>query len=165
MPRTTGIGHQDFETIRLKNNFYVDKTHFIKEWWETDDNVTLIARPRRFGKTLNLSMLEKFFSVRYAGRNDLFEGLSIWEEEAYRQLQGTYPVVSISFAGIKENTFPEARKSICRVIEEQYNKNDYLLKTDLLNKKEKNFYQDISAYMSDSTAGVSMRSLCDFLSR
>ena len=165
MPRTTGIGHQDFETIRLKNNFYVDKTHFIKEWWETDDNVTLIARPRRFGKTLNLSMLEKFFSVRYAGRNDLFEGLSIWEEEAYRQLQGTYPVVSISFAGIKENTFPEARKSICRVIEEQYNKNDYLLKTDLLNKKEKNFYQEISAYMSDSTAGVSMRSLCDFLSR
>lgn len=165
MPRTAGIGHQDFETIRLKNNFYVDKTHFIKEWWEAEDSVTLIARPRRFGKTLNMSMLEKFFSVRYAGRGELFEGLSVWKEETYRHLQGTYPVISISFAGIKENTFPEVRKSICRVIEEQYNKNDYLLDGNWLNGKEKAFYQEVSPYMSDSTAGASLRSLCDFLSR
>lgn len=86
MARTVSIGRQDFQRIRENNNFYVDKTHFIREWWEADDEVTLIARPRRFGKTLNLSMLEKFFSVSYAGRGDLFEGLSIWEDENYRGL-------------------------------------------------------------------------------
>lgn len=71
MARTVGIGHQDFETLILSNNFYIDKTILIKEWWESGDVVTLITRPRRFGKTLNMSMLEKFFSCRYAGRGDL----------------------------------------------------------------------------------------------
>ena len=71
--RTVGIGNQDFETIRKKNCFYIDKTGFIKEWWENMDTVTLIARPRRFGKTLTMNMTEKFFSVRYAGRGDLFD--------------------------------------------------------------------------------------------
>ena len=105
MARTVGIGHQDFEDLRLKNNFYVDKTNFIKEWWESDDVVTLIVRPRRFGKTLNMSMLEKFFSVKYAGRGELFEGLSIWEDEKYREIQGTYPVIALSFARVKATSF------------------------------------------------------------
>lgn len=77
MVRKVGIGHQDFEKLRMKNIFYIDKTSFIKEWWESDDDVTLIARPRRYGKTFNMSMLEKFFSVNYAGRSELFEGLFI----------------------------------------------------------------------------------------
>ena len=102
MARTIGIGIQDFGKIRENNCFYIDKTFFIKEWWERNDSTTLITRPRRFGKTMNLSMLETFFSVEYADRGDLFEGLSIWEEEKYRSLQGTYPVISLSFAGIKE---------------------------------------------------------------
>ena len=93
MARTLGVGHQDFEKIRMTDNFYIDKTHFIQEWWESNDEVTLIARPRRFGKTLNMSMLEKFFSVDYRDRGDLFRGLRIWEEEKYRKLQGTYPVI------------------------------------------------------------------------
>ena len=84
-----GIGHQDFETVRMQNIFYIDKTNFIKEWWESSDTVTLITRPRRFGKTLNMSMLEKFFSAEYEGRGGIFEGLSVWEEEKYRELQGT----------------------------------------------------------------------------
>lgn len=105
MGRTLGIGHQNFEDIRIKNNFYVDKTHFIKEWWEADDAVTLIARPRRFGKTLNMSMLEQFFSVKYAGRQELFKGLSIWEDENYHHLQGTYPVISLSFANVKARNY------------------------------------------------------------
>ncbi len=165
MARTVGIGHQNFEKIRKKDNFYIDKTHFIKEWWEADDEVTLITRPRRFGKTLNMSMLEQFFSVKYAYRRDLFEGLSIWDDRRYRDLQGTYPVIFISFAGIKENTFIEARKSICRVVEEQYNKYDYLLRGNLLNEKEKHYYEKVSSDMSDSTASVSLRELSDFLSR
>ena len=97
MARAIGIGKQDFEKVRVQNNFYVDKTDFIEKWWETTDDVTLITRPRRFGKTLNMSMLEKFFSVEYAGRSGLFEGLNIWKKEKYRALQGTYPVLMISW--------------------------------------------------------------------
>lgn len=110
MARTVGLGIQNFEKIRERGCFYVDKTGFIKKWWENDDDVTLIARPRRFGKTLIMSMLEQFLSVEYAGRRDLFEGLAIWEEEKYRKMQGTYPVITLSFADIKETSFPEARK-------------------------------------------------------
>ncbi|MCI8647506.1 MAG: AAA family ATPase, partial [Firmicutes bacterium] len=105
MGRTISIGGQDFETIRMEDTFYIDKTRFIQEWWENKDSVTLITRPRRFGKTLNMSMVEQFFSVDYAGRSDLFEGLSIWQEEEYRKLQGTYPVVFLSFANVKDSSF------------------------------------------------------------
>ncbi len=116
MARKVGIGHQNFEDIIKTNNFYVDKTSFLKEWWENNDVVTLIMRPRRFGKTLNMSMTEQFFSVEYAGRGDLFEGLSIWEEEEYRRLQGTYPVISLFFAGVKETSFSEVRKKYARLL-------------------------------------------------
>ena len=165
MARTVGIGIQDFEQIRERNVFYVDKTDFIREWWESSDAVTLITRPRRFGRTLNLSMLECFFSIKYKDRGDLFKGLSIWQDETYRKLQGTYPVIFISFAGIKETSFPEARKSICRSIEELYNKHDFLLEGNLLNEKEKEFYQEVSPDMPDSVAAVSLRSLSDFMGR
>ena len=95
------VGGQWFDRIREQNVFYIDKTSFIKDWWESGSDVTLITRPRRFGKTLNMSMIECFFSYKYADRGDLFEGLSIWNEEKYRQLQGTYPVIFLSFANIK----------------------------------------------------------------
>ena len=108
--KTIGIGKQDFAALRESNCFYVDKTSFIREWWESEDDVTLIARPRRFGKTLNMSMLECFFSAKYADRGDLFEGLSIWESEKYRALQGTYPVIFLSFANVKETCFRMTRK-------------------------------------------------------
>ena len=103
--RTVGIGIQDFEVVIKRNCFYVDKTSFIKEWWESGDDATLINRPRRFGKTLNMSMLNRFFSNEYAGQGEIFEGLSIWKEEKYRKLQGTYPVISLSFASIKEKDY------------------------------------------------------------
>jgi hypothetical protein len=127
MARVTGIGKQDFEKVRTSNNFYIDKTDFIRQWWEAEDDVTLLTRPRRFGKTLNMSMLEKSFSVAYAGRDDLFQGLNIWEEKSpdgdykYRNLQGTYPVLFLSFADVKEGTFQEARRKICKVIQMAYN--------------------------------------------
>ncbi len=105
MKRSVGIGNQDFAKIITNNIFYVDKTLFIKEWWENNDAVTLITRPRRFGKTLNMSMVERFLSVKYAGQGEIFEGLNIWKEERYRNLQGTYPVISLSFANVKENTY------------------------------------------------------------
>ena len=139
MPETVAIGLQDFEKIRKKNIFYIDKTNFIKEWWEAEDDVTLITRPRRFGKTLNMSMMETFFSVWYEGRGNLFEGLSIWNEEKYRELQGTYPVISISFATIKENNFADTRKNICRMIADLYDTYNSLPDSEQLSKNEK-FY-------------------------
>ena len=90
MAKTISIGNQGFDDIREKKSFYIDKTQFIREWWESEDMITLITRPRRFGKTLNMSMLECFFSNRYAQRGDLFSELSIWNDEKYRKLQGTY---------------------------------------------------------------------------
>ena len=101
MGRTVAIGIQNFGDLIQKNYFYIDKTSFLKEWWDSGDSVTLITRPRRFGKTLNMSMTEQFFSVNYAGRGDLFDGLFIWSQSDYRKLQGTYPVISLSFANVK----------------------------------------------------------------
>ncbi|SCI63016.1 Predicted AAA-ATPase [uncultured Eubacterium sp.] len=165
MARVVGIGHQDFETVRIKNNFYIDKTEFIKEWWESDDAVTLITRPRRFGKTLNMSMLEKFFSIEYAKRDELFEGLNIWKYKEYREIQGRYPVIFLSFANVKENTYEQARESICRIIQELYNKNIFLLHTDLLTDNEKEEYKQISTKMNDSMISDSIRKMSDYLSR
>lgn len=76
----------------------MDKTDFIKSWWESGDAVTLITRPRRFGKTLNMSMLNCFFSLQYQNWGDLFDGLSVWSDPEYRSIQGTYPVIYLSFA-------------------------------------------------------------------
>ena len=120
MARTVAIGIQDFEKIREKNVFYIDKTDFIREWWENGDDVTLITRPRRFGKTLNMSMMEHFFSVDYANRGDLFEGLSIWQDEAYRKLQGTYPVIFVSFARVKADNYKDAKRQLFVIIKDLY---------------------------------------------
>lgn len=165
MPRTVGIGHQHFEQMITSNNFYIDKTSFIKEWWENNDAVTLITRPRRFGKTLNLDMLNSFFSVSHSGRSDLFEGLSIWEDEKYRNLQGTYPVIFLSFAGVKAASFPDARKSICQIIENLYNKYDFLLETGHLNENEKKLYAKVSVDMENYLASNSLNALSDYLMR
>lgn len=163
MARTVSIGRQDFEKIRVNNNFYVDKTNFIKEWWEAEDDVTLITRPRRFGKTLNMSMLEKFFSVEYADRGDLFEGLSVWQEEKYRSLQGTYPVISLSFAKVKQTSYESARKMIGQIIANLYNQYDYLLDSDKLNEREKEFCRKISDDMEDHIAIDSLSELSHYL--
>ncbi len=177
MERVIGIGKQDFEKVRVNNNFYIDKTKFIRTWWESGDEVTLITRPRRFGKTLNMSMLEKFFSVQYAGRGDLFEGLSIWREETiseetistemgkYHQIQGTYPVIFLSFADVKETTYQEARKKICKIIQLAYNKFDFLLKSDVLSENEKNDFLKISAEMENYMASLSLKMLSSYLCR
>ncbi|MDE6052703.1 MAG: AAA family ATPase, partial [Lachnospiraceae bacterium] len=122
------LGVQRFDRIREQMSFYIDKTSFIKEWWENRSDVTLITRPRRFGKTLNMSMIECFFSNRYAGRGDLFEGLSIWGDEGYRQLQGTFPVIFLSFASIKAVNCDDMKYKMTEVIADLYNENIYLLK-------------------------------------
>lgn len=165
MARAIGIGNQDFEKVKMDDNFYIDKTKFIKEWWDSGDSVTLITRPRRFGKTLNMSMVEKFFSIRYAGRGDLFEGLSIWQEEKYRQLQGTYPLLFISFADVKENSFVQARKKICRIIKELYKQYAFLLEENFLDAGEKEDFTRISSDMEDHEASFALKALSGYLER
>ncbi|WP_300791488.1 AAA family ATPase [uncultured Acetatifactor sp.] len=165
MARTVGIGIQSFEKIIKENSFYIDKTGFIRQWWENRDDVTLITRPRRFGKTLNMNMLERFLSVEYAGRGEIFDGLSIWKDEKYRNLQGTYPVIFLSFAGIKSSSFDEAKKSLFYLIEKLYNRYDFLLKEDSLNEKEKDFIKNISANMDNYSAISSLGTLSEFLCR
>lgn len=164
MGRTVGIGLQDFEKIIKRNIFYVDKTMFIKEWWESMDDVTLITRPRRFGKTLTMSMIEYFFSVQYTG-SSLFQGMNIWKEDVYRELQGMYPVISLSFSDIKEVSYEQARKKICETIVDLYNKYDFLLKEGVLGEKDKKYYDGISSDSDDTDITISLRRMSDYLYR
>ena len=165
MTRAIGIGNQDFEVIREKGYFYIDKTRFIREWWESGDSVTLINRPRRFGKTLTMSMVEKFFSISHAGRADLFEGTEIWEYGEYREQQGTYPVIFLSFADVKETNFQDARKKIGYIIEQLYSQHDFLLEGDLLNEKEKRFFRNVTAEMENYVFSASLKTLSNYLYR
>lgn len=165
MARPVGIGKQDFEKVIKENVFYVDKTLFIKEWWENKDDVTVIARPRRFGKTLTLDMVEKFFSIKYAERGDLFEGLAIWQSEEYQRLQGTYPVISLSFASIKENCFYNARRKICYLLTSLYSDNHFLIESGILTPSEKVFFESISADMGDAEATLALHELSKYLFR
>ncbi len=166
-----GLGYQDFEEVRTQHIFYIDKTDFIREWWEYADKVTLITRPRRFGKTLNMSMTECFFSNKYAGRSDLFEGLSIWEEKSsdgeykYRKLQGIFPVIFLSFANVKAASYEEMIFKFTRVITDLYNKNEYLLERNLLNEKEREYYQGIKPGMDAKLATDAIHSMAGFMQR
>ena len=136
MAKTVAIGLQHFEDIRTRNVFYVDKTNFIREWWESEDAVTLITRPRRFGKTLTMSMVEQFFSVDYAGQGKLFEGLSVWQEEKYRELQGTYPVISLSFSTIKDNNYEAMDYHIRELLMKLYEKYGFVIRDTSVYRKE-----------------------------
>ena len=163
MAKTVAIGIQDFGDLIRKKYFYIDKTDFLKEWWESGDSVTLINRPRRFGKTLNMSMVEHFFSVDYAGEGELFEGLSIWNKEAYRQIQGTYPVISLSFANVKEKTYSDTREKICQMLAELYTNYSFLLHSQALEEGDKEFFRRVSADMDDVCATMAIHYLSKYL--
>ncbi len=148
----------------IENKYlYIDKSNFIREWWESGDDVTLITRPRRFGKTLNMNMLERFLSIEHAGRGEVFSGLSIWEDEKYRDLQGTWPVMSLSFADVKANTFAMAREKICMLIKEVYRKYDFLLAGGSLKEGETELFRRILTGMTDSEAAYSLKNLSGYL--
>lgn len=165
MARTVAIGIQNFCKLREGNYFYLDKTDFIREWWENGDDVTLLTRPRRFGKTLNMSMIEAFFSLDYVDRGELFEGLSIWKNEKYRKIQGTYPVISLSFANVKETSFINTRKKICQLITKIYAKHTFLLDSGILDEADIRYFKRVSEDMDDSDASLSLFQLSDYLYR
>ena len=164
MARTVGIGIQSFDKLIRNQYLYIDKTDFIREWWESGDDVTLIARPRRFGKTLNMNMLERFLSVEYAGQGEIFDGLTIWKDEEYRKLQGSMPVIFLSFADVKADTFAMAREKICMLIKEVYRKHDFLLAGGSLKEGETELFRRVLTEMTDSEAAYSLKNLSGYLS-
>lgn len=163
--KTISIGKQDFESLIENEYFFIDKSDFIDEWWAGGDDITLITRPRRFGKTLNMSMLNCFFSNRYHNRADLFENLNIWKKEKYRKLQGTYPVIFMSFASVKENTAYGAKKQIKAQITKVYEENKFLLSGNILSENEKNFFNRVNIDMEDVDASIALNELCSYLNR
>ena len=165
MARTVSVGAQDFEYIISNDCFYVDKTGFIKEWWDNKDKVTLITRPRRFGKTLNMNMLERFFSVKFKEQGEIFEKFDIWREEEYRKLQGRYPVIFLSFAGVKENDYEGAVYRICDIFQELYIKNYFLLDSDILTDSEKKIFERLASGIDARDAVTALQKLSDYLFR
>ena len=165
MSRRASIGYQEFEDIIRNDLFYVDKTAFIKEWWERRDRVTLITRPRRFGKTLTMSMVENFFSMTHVKSAELFRHLSIWKDVSYRKLQGSYPVISLTFANVKECTFLAAKQRMNQILTDLYNKHIFLLDGDLLTEEEKKYFRSVTMDMDETVATLAIHKMSDFLSR
>lgn len=172
-----GLGYQNYEKIMRNHIFYIDKTDFIKQWWDYADEVTLITRPRRFGKTLNMSTIECFFSNCYAGRNDLFEGRKVWEDEALRELQGTYPVIFMTFAGAKSGYDYQGRNdtkiiqvegmktAVKKVIARTYKKFEDIMKSDLFDDGDRKYYASVKKDMTDETAATSISILSMYLEK
>ena len=163
MAQSISIGKQDFAFLRENNCFFVDKTNFIKEWWDNVDDITLLTRPRRFGKTLNMSMLNCFFSNIYADRGDLFEGLSIWKEEKYRSLQGKYPVFFLSFADVKQTNYKDAIQKIKNCIVEAYRNFPQLITWDGFSEGERRQIMAVTSEMDDVTAQDALKNLSSYL--
>ncbi len=172
-----GLGYQNYEDMMANHIFYIDKTNFIREWWEYADKVTLITRPRRFGKTLNLSTIECFLSNKYEGRSDLFEGRLVWEYENLRKLQGTYPVISLSFAGVKSgydeseadgnalDNVGAMKTAVKQILSDVYAKFRDIMKSELFDKNDRAYFSSVNDHMTDKTAQVAIRRLCGYLKR
>ena len=118
--RLIPLGESDFETVRRDQFYYVDKSMFIREVLRESGKVLLIPRPRRFGKTLNLSMLQYYFERSEASRQELFTDLAIWQQdEQIRQLQGTMPVIFVSFKDAKGATWEDVYGLIQDVLSQE----------------------------------------------
>ncbi len=162
MKPVVSIGTQDFKKLRENGSFYIDKTDFIREWWENSDDVTLITRPRRFGKTLNMSLLEYFFSVKYSGIN-IFNGLAIWNNEKYRKLQGSYPVIFLSFADIKADTYENARMGLINKLIELYSMYDFIKSSPRLTDKDTAYFAAVNNKINDSSAVLAIKYMSYYL--
>ena len=163
--KVIGIGKQSFEDIIQSNCFYIDKTSLIKEWWESEDDITLITRPRRFGKTLNMDMLKCFFSNQYRDQGQLFEGLNIWKEKKYQQLQGTYPVIYLSFADVKQTNYKDAVLKIKKIITDVYQQYIELAGWEGLTEVQIRQFRSVDPYMDDVTAQCALKDLSGYLYR
>ena len=144
MKKAIKIGTSDFKKIIEENTYYVDKTPMIKEVINDPSEVILLPRPRRFGKTLNMSMLYYFFDQKNAQENrKLFEGLKISKEPEYETEQGKYPVILISFKDIKDLTFEDALSNIRNIISSTYKQFENQINFKKIQKDERNIFKSI----------------------
>ena len=165
MKKEISTGIQDFEKLRVNNGYYIDKTEFIREWWNGRDDVTLITRPRRFGKTLNMSTLNCFFSNKYENRGELFEDLKIWEDASMREQQGKWPVIFLSFADIKQKTYELTKSSFNQLLADLYNQYVWLMAQEIFTDADREYFKSVRKDMTDDVAAVSIKKLCEWLYR
>lgn len=161
-----GLGYQNFLDFVCGKRFYVDKTHFIPEWLASDARITLITRPRRFGKSMLLSTVRTFFDPMYADHPEYFKKLQVWKDKDCRRLFGTIPVISVSFGSCKGNHFEQAMRGVTLGLYNMYVQHEYLRESSRLNEEEKAEYRRIVASFSEQRTEyveVSIQKLCELL--
>lgn len=161
-----GLGYQNFLDFVCGKRFYVDKTHFIPEWLANDARITLITRPRRFGKSMLLSTVRTFFDPMYADHPEYFEKLRVWKDADSRSLFGTIPVISVSFGSCKGNDFAQAMRGVTLGLYNMYIQHEYLRESPKLSEEEKAEYRRIVAYFSEQRTEyveISIQKLCELL--
>ncbi|MDM8537842.1 AAA family ATPase [Desulfobacterales bacterium HSG17] len=137
------IGLSDFKDLREENFHYIDKTDFIREIINSSSKILLFPRPRRFGKTLNLSMLRYFFEKNHEDQAGLFKNLSIQTDKIFREYQGKYPVIYLTFKDVKHSKWAGCFTGIKAVIQGEYSRHRYLFETDALYPEDKDYFQKI----------------------
>ena len=161
---TTGIS--DFRSFRAENAYFIDKTLFVKEWIEMASQTSLVIRPRRFGKTMNMSLVKYFFTIKENEKNkSLFEGTLISENAEFcAEHQGKYPVIHLTFKDVKATTFEGTMRHIQGLIAEVYLENTYLLAENSFNENEKSYFEEVlNAKASFEDTALSLRKLSNWL--
>lgn len=161
-----GCGYQNFQDYVCGKQFYVDKTHFISEWLKNEVQVTLITRPRRFGKTMLLSTVETFFDPRFAHHPEYFERLAVWRDEACREHFGKIPVVSASFGSCKGSHYGQAIRGVAHNLYNAYDAHSYLQNSAELPEEKRAVYKKIKCRLNDGEASdieASIKILCELL--
>ena len=139
-----GLGESDFKWLRVRDNYYIDKTLFIKHIIDNESRVALITRPRRFGKTLNMSTLRYFFDCNKKDTKQLFEGLKIMEQgEKYTSKLGAYPCIYLTFKDVSDSNYENMLLDMKTVVLEAYREHRYLLQSDKIFDDEKQIITDI----------------------
>jgi len=164
--RPIPIAVDDFKELIESNYSYVDKTLFIQELWEKGAKVSIIPRPRRFGKTLNMSTLRYFFEKSEKNNAHLFTNLKIWEISKFRELQGTYPVIFLTLKDLKNAlNWESALEKMKLIIADEFKRHRYLLQSDVLYPEDKELFQNIiNRTASEGVYNRSLKYLSQYLS-
>ncbi len=160
------IGKSDFKSVIEDNRYYVDKTPFIREIIDASADVVLLPRPRRFGKTLNLSMLRYFFEISQETRASLFKGLAISDDALFETRQGKHPVICLTFKDVKDRNWTACLKNIQAAIYDEFTRFRYLAESDVLYPDEKSYFERIiNGKASETDANRALKNLSTFLRR
>lgn len=160
------IGVEDFKRLVDNGYYFIDKTLMIKELLENKETVNLFTRPRRFGKTLNMSMLQRFFEATEKSNAYLFDGLKIVAYPEYMAYQGQYPVISVSLKSMKQASYTNAFYMYKNLIAKEYEKHKIILESNQILESEKEIFQNIMEQRADQNVYLnSIRTLSDILAK